>query len=123
MRVVIADDSKIMRERLVEALSGLKDVEIAGSVSSGAQALKIIRKIKPDVALLDIRMPEGSGIEVLEQIKQDASCPIVIMFTNYPFPQYRKKCEQAGADFFFDKSGESQRMIETLESLASRFSD
>ena len=118
MRVVIADDSKIMREHLAGALDGLEGIEIVGSASSGAQALESIRKLTPDVVVLDIRMPNGSGIDVLERIKQDTPCPVVIMFTNYPYPQYQKKCQQAGADFFFDKSTESHRVIETLESLA-----
>ncbi len=121
MRVVIADDSEIMREHLAGALSGLEGIEIVGSAGSGAQALESIRKLNPDVVVLDIRMPGGSGIEVLERIKQDARCPVVIMFTNYPFPQYRKKCEQAGADFFFEKTSESHLVIETLESLTGRF--
>ncbi len=120
MRVIIADDSEIMREHLADALSNLANLEIVGSASSGSQALESIRRLNPDVVVLDIRMPGGSGIDVMEQIKRDTTCPVVIMFTNYPFPQYRKKCEQAGADFFFDKSSESQRLIETIEALADR---
>jgi DNA-binding NarL/FixJ family response regulator len=121
MRIIIADDSAIMREHLADALSGLENIEIIGSANSGSQALESIRKLKPDVAVLDIKMQSGSGIDVLEEIKQDADCPVVIMFTNYPFPQYRKKCEQAGADFFFEKSNESNLLIETLEDLAEKF--
>jgi DNA-binding NarL/FixJ family response regulator len=120
MRVIIADDSEIMREHLADALSNLANLEIVGSASSGSQAFESIRRLNPDVVVLDIRMPGGSGIDVLEQIKRDTTCPVVIMFTNYPFPQYRKKCEQAGADFFFEKSSESQRLIETIEALADR---
>jgi len=61
-------------------------------------------------------MSNGNGIEVLEQVKKSVAAPVVIMFTNYPFPQYRKKCSEAGAEFFFDKSSESHKVIETLES-------
>ena len=110
-----------MRKHLADALSGLDGVVIAGNASNGAQALESIRELAPDVVVLDIRMQSGNGIEVLQRIRQDGSCPVVIMFTNYPFPQYRKKCEQAGADFFFDKSSESHRVIETMEYLAGRF--
>ena len=124
MRILIADDSAIMREHLGDALSGLENVRIAGVASDGNQALELIHTLDPDVVILDIRMPHRSGIDVLERIRKENHRPVVIVFTNYPFPQYRKKCEQAGADYFFDKSSESHRVIATLESLAkdSRFS-
>jgi CheY-like chemotaxis protein len=68
------------------------------------EAVDFIPKLKPDVVILDVRMPGKNGIDVLKQIKTDESPPIVIMFTNYPYPQYRDRCLQAGADFFFDKT-------------------
>ena len=68
------------------------------------RALESVRELVPDVVILDIRMPGDSGIEVLEKMKKNVDPPVVIMFTNYPFPQYREKCRQAGAEFFFDKS-------------------
>ena len=121
MRVLIADDSEIMREHLTEALSGYSQIEIVGEAGDSDQAIESVRALAPDVVILDIRMPNGSGIDVLEQVKKNLTPPVVIMFTNYPFPQYRKKCREAGAEFFFDKSSESHKVIETLESLAGRF--
>ncbi|MBW7996513.1 MAG: response regulator transcription factor [Candidatus Glassbacteria bacterium] len=121
MKVLIADDSEIMCEHLTDALTGYSDIEIVGRAGDGRQAVESIRKLEPDVVILDIRMQNGNGIEVLEQVKKDKLPPVVIMFTNYPFPQYRKKCAEAGADFFFDKSSESHKVIETLETLAGKF--
>lgn len=121
MRVLIADDSEIMREHLTDALSIYSQIEIVGEAGDSDQAIESVRTLAPDVVILDIRMPNGSGIDVLEQVKKNLAPPVVIMFTNYPFPQYRKKCREAGAEFFFDKSSESHKVIETLESLAGRF--
>jgi len=122
MKVIIADDSKIMREHLTGMLSNYKEIEIIGEAQDSIQAISTIRRLKPDVVILDIRLPgHGNGIDVLQSVKQEKPSPIVIMFTNYPFPQYRKKCMEAGAEYFFDKSSESHEMIRTLEELLKEF--
>jgi len=59
----------------------------------------------------------GSGIDVLQDIKQGHAAPIVMILTNFPYPQYRKKCADAGADFFFDKSTEFDKVPEVLKKL------
>ncbi len=98
-------------------LSKLKDVEVVGQAEDGLQAIDSIRKLKPDAVVLDIQMPKGSGIEVLQKIKIGEPSPTVIMLTNYPYPQYRKRCMDAGADFFFDKSAEFDEAIKALRGL------
>ena len=120
MKVFIVDDSKIVRDRLVILLSDLKKIEVIGQAKSTRQAIVAIRKLKPDVVILDIRMRDGNGIEVLANIKKDKSSPVIIMLTNYPYPQYRKKCLDAGADFFFDKSTEFERVIEVCQDLIAK---
>ncbi len=67
-------------------------------------------------------MPEGSGIDVLESIKREKVAPITIVVTNYNFSQYRKRCLQLGARFFFDKSAEFAKVREVLRLLAHRVS-
>src|SRR5437764_11818681 len=101
MRVLIADDSAVVVERLVTLLSELAEIEIVGEAQTCGEATERIRRLQPDVVILDIRMPDGSGIDVLETVKQSTPAPIVIMLTNFPYPQYREKCLRAGADFFF----------------------
>lgn len=107
MKVFIADDSPILRERLKTMLSDFPEVEIAGQAQDTPEAIQSIKELEPDVVILDIRMPGGSGIEVLQSIKKDRPDIKVIVFTNYPYPQYRKKCMDLGADFFFAKATES----------------
>jgi len=95
MKVFVVDDSPLVRERLVSLLSEVEGVDVVGSADSADEGIKGISSSKPDVAVLDIRMPAGNGITVLERIKQQVSPPTVIMLTNYPYPQYRKKCMDA----------------------------
>jgi len=117
LRVFIVDDSAIIRERLEEMLSELKGIEIIGQAKGSTEAEEAIPKLKPDVVILDIRMHGGNGIEVLKNIKKDKNPPLVMMLTNYPYPQYRKKCKDAGAGFFFDKSTEFDKITEVLKKL------
>ena len=117
VRVFIADDSLIVREHLVTLLDELTEVEIVGQAETVAEAISAIGKLQPDVVILDIRMPDGSGIDVLESIKQDEPAPVVVVLTNYPYPAYRQKCLQAGADFFLDKSAEFDQIPGLFEQL------
>jgi DNA-binding NarL/FixJ family response regulator len=111
INVFIADDSLIVREHLVTMLDELAGIEIVGQAENVTEAISAIRRLQPDVVILDIRMPGGSGIDVLQDIKQDKTAPIVIILTNYPYAGYRKKCLQAGADFFLDKSSEFDQIL------------
>ena len=117
IKVVIADDSLIVRERLVTMLDELAGIEIVGRAENVTEAISVIRKLQPDVVILDIRMPGGRGIDVLQNIKQDGVGPMVIILTNYPFPGYRQKCLQTGADFFLDKSTEFDQIPKLIERL------
>ena len=117
LRVFIVDDSAVIRERLEAMLSELKGIGIIGQAKGSTEAEEAIPKLKPDVVILDIRMHGGNGIEVLKNIKKDKNPPLVMMLTNYPYPQYRKKCKDAGADFFFDKSSEFDKITEVLKKL------
>ena len=98
-------------------LSDIADVNVVGEAYNAGNAIKAILELKPDVVILDIRLPGKSGIEVLKDIR-DKKLPIrVIMLTNYPYPQYRKKCEELGADYFIDKVTEIEKIKEVIEQL------
>lgn len=115
IKVFIADDSLIVREHLVTMLDELAGIEIVGQAENVAEAISGIRILQPNVVILDIRMPGGNGIDVLRHVKQDKVGPMVIILTNYPYPGYRQKCLQAGADFFLDKSTEFDQIPELFE--------
>jgi len=115
IKVFIVDDSLIVREHLVTMLDELAGIEIVGQAENVAEAINGIRILQPDVVILDIRMPDGNGIDVLRHVKQDEVSPMVIILTNYPYPAYRQKCLEAGADFFLDKSTEFDQIPELFE--------
>jgi DNA-binding NarL/FixJ family response regulator len=117
MKVFIADDSPILQDRLKTMLSDFPEVEIAGQARDVPEAIKSIQDLNPDLVILDIRMPGGSGIEVLQSIKKGRPDIKVIVFTNYPYPQYRKKCMDLGADYFFAKATESDRIPVAVSEL------
>ncbi len=119
IRVLIVDDSALIRERLKTMLSEIAGVEIVGEAEDKMEAIASNDRLHPDVAILDIRLPKGNGIGVLQHIKRDTPSVIVIMLTNYPYPQYRRKCMEAGADFFFDKSTEFEKVPEVLMKLTA----
>lgn len=116
--VFIADDSSLIRKRLISALSDLEHIEIVGEADNGLEAIRAIRELQPEVVILDVKMPMGSGIDVLRNIKKGKAAPTVIMFTNYPLPQFRKKCLEWGADFFLDKSKEFTKLSLLLKKLS-----
>ena len=117
MKVLIVDDSDLLVERLTSHLSEVTGIEVVGHAGNAPDASLGIRKMKPDVVILDIRMPGGSGIDVLEGMKNEATKPVVIMLSNYSGRQYRQKCLQSGARFFFDKSAEFHKVAEAVQSL------
>lgn len=121
MKVFIADDSSIVCERLTSMISDLRGMEIVGCTANAIEAARKIRELKPDAVILDIRMLGGNGIDVLSTIKKQKGSPLVIILTNYPYPQYREKCERLGADFFFDKSADFEKVFQVLEKLIKPF--
>jgi DNA-binding NarL/FixJ family response regulator len=120
MKVFIADDSQSIRSRLVEMLCELEEIEVIGEAQDVPEAIDSIRRLKPDVVILDIRMPGGSGLDVMKCINEARLQTAVIVLTNYPFPQYRKKFENNGAKFFFDKAAEFEKIIDVLKQLAQK---
>lgn len=122
MRVLIADDSEVFVQRLLRALGEISGIEIVARACTGAEALQALREMRPEIVILDIRMPEGNGIEVLKSMQKEKLTPITIVLTNFALSQYRKKCLQLGARFFFDKSADFTQVIEALSELIQKAS-
>jgi DNA-binding NarL/FixJ family response regulator len=120
MDLFLVENSIYVRERLVSLVSHHKDTQVVGFASTAQQALKEIHRLGPDVVLLDIRLDEGSGMDVLRDLKQSSHSPVVIVLTNYAYPQYRAKFIEAGAEYFFDKSAELDAMLGALDTVQSR---
>jgi len=122
LKVFIVDDSALVRQRLADMLAEFEArgaVELVGRAWNARGALEAIRELEPDVAILDVRLADGTGIDVLEEIKADNLVPMVIMLTAFPYPQYREKCMAAGANHFFDKLTEFERVVEVIADLCA----
>jgi len=117
MKVFLVDDSLIMRQRLRRLLTDVHEVQVIGEAGEVQEATDAILKQKPDVVLLDIHLFNGNGIDVLQRLKKEKPAPAVIILTNYPYPQYRQKCLEAGADFFFVKSTEFDQVVPAMKQL------
>jgi DNA-binding NarL/FixJ family response regulator len=117
MKVVIVDDSELVRQRLAALISGLSGIELAGEARNAAQALELIRHCHPEAVVLDIRLKDGNGFDVLRQVKREPAAPVVIMLTSFPSNKARQTCQALGGDFFFDKATEFERAIEVLTDL------
>ncbi len=117
IRVFVADDSIVLRERLLEMLGEIPGVQVLGCAEDGLHAIDCIRQLKPDAVILDIQMPRGTGLDVLKNVKRADIGPMVIVFTNFPYPQYRKRAMEYGAEFFFDKTTEFEKLRELFGQL------
>jgi DNA-binding NarL/FixJ family response regulator len=114
-RVYIVDDSVKLRKRLCEMLSDIENVKVIGQAGNADEALNDIRVLKPDTVLLDIRLPGKSGIQLLGEIKESQPEIMIIIMTNYDYPQYYQQSIRAGADHFFNKTREFESIIDMLK--------
>jgi len=114
VKVLLVDDSSIVRERLIAMLFEVSRIETVSQAKDQFEALGLLKRTDPEVVILDIEMPGGSGIDLLRYLKKRQRPPLAIVLTNLSDPQYRKKCKDAGADFFFDKSSEFDNVAEVL---------
>ena len=117
MRLLIADYSALIVERLIASLEAIKGVEIVDRAGTVEKASEALRRLRPDVVILDMQMPGGTGLDVLASMKRDQVSCVVIVLTNFAYPQYRRKCLASGATFFLDKSTEFEKVGEVLRNL------
>jgi two-component system LytT family response regulator len=116
MRVLIADDEPRARQFLEKLLAEHGEVELVGTARGGAEAIEKIAALKPDVAFLDIHMPDLSGLEVARHVKGDAM-PIVVFVTAYD--QYAVEAFEVAAVDYLLKPIRRERLAETLERVAT----
>lgn len=114
MNVVLIDDSLLVRERVANIISELPGVKVIGEASNSLEAIEVVRKTKPDVVILDIKMPGESGVQVLRKLKNDFEELKIIILTNYPYAQYKAECFKYGADYFLSKSDEFEKLPKVL---------
>lgn len=116
MNILIVDDSEIIRTSLQRMISPYINGSVIHFAKDVDEAIASLNSVKFELIILDIRMPGGSGFDVLKAAKKKVPAPIVIMLTNCATEAYRKKAVKGGADYFFDKSSDYEELIKVLNS-------
>jgi len=110
MRVLLADDSVLILERLQEMLSIYEQAEIVASLKDGTETLEALRILKPDLAIVDLKMPGLSGLEILTEIRKEDKTIKFMILTFCSTDYYRQKAIQSGADYFFNKADDFDKV-------------
>ncbi len=119
LRVYLVEDSAHVRELLLDFLQVPGEVEIVGYADNEAESMAAMIANPVDAVIVDLKLRQGSGMGVIEQLRRAhlTPSPKIIVFTNHPFPEIRKRAMQLGADYFFDKSADYDSVRSTLQSL------
>ena len=116
LRILLVEDSELLAERLRELLGQIAGVEVVGTVRDEPAAVALTREGGIHVLILDLQLKNGTGFGVLRSLGDER--PAVIVFTNYALPEYRRRAEQLGADYFLNKSLDFERLPELIRTLA-----
>ena len=116
LRILLVEDSELLAERLRELLGQISGVELVGTVRDERAAVAMTREGGIHVLILDLQLRNGTGFGVLRSLGQER--PAVIVFTNYALPEYRRRAEQLGVEFFLNKSLDFERLPEVIRTLA-----
>lgn len=121
--VVIADDSAAVIRGFHALVESIPGVRIAATASDVRGAIRAVRRYEPDLLIVDVRMPDGTGFDVIAGLDGEAKRPAVLMMTGMPTPAVRRRAYDAGADGFFDKAREIDVFLEELRRRAAIVSE
>jgi DNA-binding NarL/FixJ family response regulator len=116
LTVYIVEDSFPVRERLIEAVADVPNARVVGQADAISEALAGVQQVQPRVLIVDVQLRRGSGIRLLKQLRATGTTlpELVIVVTNYPTDDYRKASEDCGANHFFDKASEFDKVRDVL---------
>ena len=117
VKILVCDDHQVIRTGLASLFAG-SEVEIVGEADNGKEALKQAQKFKPDVVLLDIRMPDGDGLATLEKLRAKVPESKVVMLSTYDNPTYVARAVALGASDYVLKGSSREDMIATIVAAA-----
>ena len=117
IRLLIADDHEVVRCGLKTLVQGT-DIEVIAEAATGEEAIRLTAKHKPDVVLLDIRMPDGDGLSALGRIKLDHPDTAVLMLSTYDNPTYVARAVALEAAGYVLKGAPRERLLETIQIAA-----
>jgi DNA-binding NarL/FixJ family response regulator len=119
IRIVVADDQAMVRKGLRMLLDDEPDMEVVGESGDGAEAVALVRRVKPDVALMDIRMPNVDGLEATRRLLVDGAMTTrVLILTTFGLDEYVYEALRAGASGFLIKDAPAEELIEGVRTVA-----
>jgi DNA-binding NarL/FixJ family response regulator len=120
IRVALADDQHLIRAGFSSLLSAEPDLEVVGEAATGREAVALVKRTKPDVVLMDIRMPDGDGLWATEQIVADPALAgtHVVVVTTFELDEYVAQAIRAGASGFLVKDTEPVELIRAVRVVA-----
>jgi len=117
MKILIADDSVLILERLQESLGEIDQVEVVASLNNGIDTLEALRTLTPDLAIIDIQMPGLTGLQVLNAYRKENKSIIFILITLHSQGYIQQLANQAGTDYFFSKVDDFQKITQVVAEL------
>ncbi len=122
IRILLGDDHRIVREGIKQVLADAPDVCVLGEAQSGTEVLERVRnlggKVGLDLVLLDIAMPGGDGLEVLQALRHEYPALPVLMLSTYPEKQFAVRCLKLGAGGYLNKSADPDDMVAAVRRVA-----
>ncbi|MFJ4293594.1 response regulator [Cupriavidus sp. NPDC089707] len=120
LSILLIEDSAVLRGMLLEYLKDFPFIENVDWADTEAMALRLLDAGKYDVAIVDLQLRQGNGINVLRAMQRKGTDTVRIVYTNHAQVQmYRNQCADAGADYFFDKSLELEQVFRVIEEHAA----
>ncbi len=118
IKVLIADDHAVVREGFRRMIENDPDIEVTAEAENGVEAIQMVRSKNIDVAVLDMSMPEMSGLDALKQIKAEFPDLPVLVFSMHPEDQYEQRVLQAGANGYITKKTKPMDVIKAIKDVA-----
>jgi DNA-binding NarL/FixJ family response regulator len=118
IRVLVVDDHALHRDGTRQILAAHSDVEVVGEADSGEVALALVNHLRPDVVLMDIRLPGMNGVEVTRQVIQDHPDVRVLMVSAYDEDEYVRGALEAGAAGYLSKTAPGKELVQAVRSVA-----
>jgi len=120
IRIIVADDHQVVRTGFAALLDTQPDFTVVGTACDGAEAVKIVRELRPDVALMDVRMPNMDGIEATRQLAgSGADGPRILILTTFDLDEYVYDALCAGASGFLLKDVTAERLFDAVRVIAA----
>jgi DNA-binding NarL/FixJ family response regulator len=119
IRVVLVDDQELVRTGFRLVLGGQQDIEVVGEAGDGAEAVEVTAATRPDVVVMDVRMPRMDGVEATRRIRVSADAPRVLILTTFDVDEYVYEAIKAGASGFLLKDTGARNLIEGVRIVHS----